>query len=52
MSHGPDKEYEQLRVSGLHAFYGESRRHVPCMYVEHTHCPNSLALQLCQFASD
>ena len=24
MSHGPDKEYEQLRVSGLHAFYGES----------------------------
>ncbi len=24
MSRGPDKEYEQLRVSGLHAFYGES----------------------------
>ncbi|MEQ9546179.1 MAG: ABC transporter ATP-binding protein [Marinobacter sp.] len=24
MSQGPDKEYEQLRISGLHAFYGES----------------------------
>ena len=24
MSKNPDREYEQLRISGLHAFYGES----------------------------